>query len=220
MTSRGPSPAERARTALAGTSVASLITHGCPGARTLTVVSVQDGPRGNPVLWLDRDSPVVRLLGTRRVVSLRVPAPVPHRWLELTGPLESARIARPGRRAYRLSVLSARFVGATTVSVPVGDFADAEPDPLAGAAAAVLQHLGQAHADELLACLRSHGLRDVLAVVPDALDRYGISLVALCADGVRTLRLDFPNGPVDRLEDVAPGLRAPLTCRCSEDDRA
>jgi hypothetical protein len=45
-------------------------------------------------------------------------------------------------------------------------------------------------------------------------DRYGITMGALCRDGVRSLRLEFPGGPVDSLDEVSPGLRGPLTCRC------
>jgi hypothetical protein len=216
----GPSLAEQARTVLAGSSVATLVTRGCPGARALAPVRVEDGRDGNPSLWLEEDSPAVRQLGDRRVVSLLLPAPAPFRFLELTGLLRTSPVACPGHLAYRLSLLSVRFAGRTSASVRVADFVAARPDPLRDHAQAVLQHLERAHAGELLACLHAHGLHDAVAVVPRGLDRYGVSLSALCRDGVRSLRLEFPNGPVDRLEDVALGLRVQLTCRCRRDARS
>lgn len=40
------------------------------------------------------------------------------------------------------------------------------PDPLGGRAAALLNHLDEAHATELLACVRAQGHTYVEAVVP------------------------------------------------------
>ena len=113
-----------------------------------------------------------------------------------------------------ISGLSTRLVSTTSVTVPLGEFKAAEPDPLWRHAPEALRHLGEAHAPELLACVRAHGLPDAEAVVPRTLDRYGLELAAIGADGIRTVRLPFPGGPVRSLQEVTDGLRVLLTCRC------
>ena len=80
----------------------------------------------------------------------------------------------------------------------------------------MLHHLETAHSADLLACTRAQGHDDVHAAVPRAIDRYGVELAALRSDGVRLLRLDFPDGPVDRLDRLTTGLRYLLTCRCGD----
>ncbi len=100
------------------------------------------------------------------------------------------------------------------MTVPLNEFKAAEPDPLWRQAPQALEHLGEAHAPELLACVRAHGLPEAEAVVPRALDRYGLELAVICAAGIRTVRLPFPGGPVDSLQEVTEGLRVLLTCRC------
>jgi hypothetical protein len=213
---REPSPAELARTALADASAATLVTAGCPTPGTLTVVPIEDQPDGRPLVWLERSSPTVRLLVSCPVVTLSLPAPAPYRALDLVGPLTPCRSRTDGARSYRLSLLSARLVASCgqPVPIPVGEFEAAEPDPLRSCAAEALQHLEAWHAEELLACVRAHGGDDVLAVVPRVLDRYGIELAALGPDGVRRVRLEFPGGPVDHLDQVTTDLRILLTCRC------
>ena len=87
-------------------------------------------------------------------------------------------------------------------------------DPWAGMANDLLEHLREAHAAELLACIRAHGHAHAEVVVPRTLDRYGIELAAICPDGVHRVRLLFPDGPIDTLDKVGPGLLVPLTCHC------
>jgi hypothetical protein len=210
----GPTLAEQARTALAASTVATLLTRSCAHARTLTVVTVAADAEGRPLLWLEDDSPVVPLLAGGRAATIRVAGSPPYRSLEMTGPLEQLPSDRPGLRRYRMRLLAVGLVGATRRPIAVAEFASAEPDPLRDCSDAVLRHLEQAHGAELVACLHAQGLHDVSAVVPQSLDRYGITLAALCHDGVRSLRLQFPDGPVRSVRDIAVGLRAPLTCRC------
>jgi Protein of unknown function (DUF2470) len=105
-------------------------------------------------------------------------------------------------------------VSSTSVAVPLGEFKAADPDPLWRHAPQALSHLAEAHADELLACVRAHGLPETEAVVPRSLDRYGLELAAIGADGIRTVRLPFPGGPLRSLQEVTDGLRVLLTCRC------
>ncbi len=209
-----PSLAEQARTALAGAGVASLVTRVHRPAGALTIVAVTDQPDGCPIVWLEPRSPVVRGLARCSVATLFVSAPSPFRFLRLTGALGSCRSTRPTLRAYRMDVLSAHLVGAQELPLPLEEFLGAEPDPLRQQVDRILNHLEDTHADELLACVRAHGI-DAVAVVPRGLDRYGIELAAICPDGISSVRLTFPDAPVDDLASVSPGLRLPLTCRCN-----
>ncbi len=214
-----PSSTERARTSLALATAATLTTSGCPTSRTLTMVSIQDQPDGRPTVWLDRASPMVRILAACPVATLSVSGPSPFRALDLTGPLHPCRSDRTGRRAYRLSPLSAHLIGATRVPIPLGEFFAAAPDPLRREAGAVVGHLAAAHCRELLACVRAHVRCDVEAVVPQTLDRYGLELSGISAAGVCRLRLAFLSGPVESMDQAMTGLRMMLSCRCLGSDR-
>jgi hypothetical protein len=210
-----PTPCERARTALAQAKAATLVTRGCPPRpSTATIVSVDDQPDGRPQIHLETSSPTVRELTACPVATLSIAAPAPFRRLDLTGPMTPCRPARPGHRSYRLSPLSARLIGTTSRPLPLEEFHAARPDPLTGLATALLDHIAEAHAAELLACIRAHGHIEAEAVIPRALDRYGIETATLNPAGVQQVRLLFPDGPIDTLEQVPLGLVLPLTCRC------
>jgi len=213
---QGPSTAELARTALAQAKVATLISRGRgPSVDTLAVVNVKDSPDGRPLVQLERTSSMVRRLAACPVATISIAAPGPFIALQLTGPAMPCKGGKDGLRGFRLSLLSARLVTwRKAVTVPLGDFHAASPDPFWPHAVQVLDHLEQAHATELLACARAHGLPDAQAVVPRAIDRYGLELALVTGIGVATLRLPFPGGPVDSLAEVTCGVRALLTCRC------
>ena len=158
---------------------------------------------------------MVRRLTACPVATISVAAPGPFTALQLTGPAMPCKGIRDGLRGFRLSLLSARLVAwRNVVPVPLGAFHAASPDPLWPHAGQVLEHLGQAHTPELLACARAHGLPDAQAVEPRAIDRYGLELTLITGIGVTTLRLPFPGGPVESLAEVTCGVRALLTCRC------
>jgi hypothetical protein len=180
----------------------------------VTVVKVSDQPDGQPVVELEPESSMVRLLGWWPVVTVCVPGPAPYRALHLTGTARSHEPLDQRLRAYRLSLLSTRLVSRASVTVPLREFRTAEPDPLWRQAPAALQHLGEAHAPELLACIRAHGVPEAEAVVPRALDRYGLEVAVIRQDGIGSVRLPFPGGPVCSLQEVTDGLRVLLTCRC------
>lgn len=213
-----PTWAERARTALAAATVATLTTGRCPGPRTVTVASVVPQPDGHPLVRLETTSAISQALAACPVATLTVPGPDPCRALTLTGTVLPHR-SPAGHRLHRLSVLSVRLVGAAATTIPVRAFLAAEPDPLREHARATMRHLETAHPEDLLCCLRAHGQGDALAVVPRVLDRYGLEVAVLTGDGVRRTRLCFPGGPVSDLEQVAVGLRTLLTCRCTHEDR-
>ncbi len=46
------------------------------------------------------------------------------------------------------------------------------------------------------------------------LDRHGLTIQAVGPDGVTEVHLDFP-APITKLEDLPPGLRIALMCRCT-----
>ena len=210
-----PSLAQQARTALARAQVGSLIGRSAsPASRSVSLVKVTDQPDGQPVVELEPASSMVRLLSWWPVVTVSIPGPGPYKALHLTGTAKSSAALDERLRAYRLTLLSTRLVSTTSVTVPLGEFKAAEPDPLWQQAPQALEHLSDAHAPELLACVRAHGLPEAEAVVPRALDRYGLELAVICAAGIRTVRLPFPGGPVDSLQEVTEGLRVLLTCRC------
>jgi hypothetical protein len=210
-----PSLAQQARTALAQARVGSLIGRSTPSAaRSVTLVRVTDQLDGQPVVELEPESAMVRLLAGRPVVTVAVRGPGPYRALHLTGTAEARPPLDDRLRAYRVTLLSTRLVSTSSVSVPVCDFKAAEPDPLWRHAPEALEHLGQAHATELLACARAHGMPEAEAVVPTTLDRYGLALAVIGSEGIRSVRLPFPGGPVSSLQEVGEGLRVLLTCRC------
>ncbi len=63
------------------------------------------------------------------------PGPGPYKALHLTGTVRASDPLDESLRAYRLSLLSTRLVSSTSVTVPLGEFKAAEPDPLWGRSA-------------------------------------------------------------------------------------
>lgn len=189
----GPSPAERARTAVAGASVGTLVVRGKRRGRTMTSVTVECSGDGSPVVWLDSGSPVLRELAGCCAVALYLSGPTPYASLHLAGSLERHRERRSGRLAFRMRLRSVDLVGPGWVNVPLPEFRSATPDPLRDQAAELIAHLEEDHRDDLLAGVRSLG-HHVEAVVPRAIDRYGIEVAAICPHGVTSLRLRTTRG--------------------------
>lgn len=211
-----PSWGELARTALADARVATLVTGECADPSTPTIVRVDAGVEARPRFWLEPSSPTVARLSRWPVATLVVAASPPFRSLALTGAVRSPAHEGSSCPPFELVPTAARLLGARAASIDLEEFLHAEPDPLRGAAPAIVRHLEVAHAAELLACVRAHGHADAVAVVPHGLNRYGIDLTMLTPDGVQCVWLAFSGGPVDRLHDVGPGLRPLLMCRCRE----
>lgn len=213
-----PTPAERARTAVAHAPVATMITGRC-ASRSLTVVGLGGSDDGMPVVRLEPSSPVVRSVARCPVATLSFPGHGEHPAFGLTGTLERLR-DRAGHDAlrYRLVPLSARYYGSRSVSVPLSAYLAAEPDPLAPYAARTLTHLEHAHGDRMLRAVRARLRPHALAVVPRELDRYGLGLGVVVADGVETLRLPFVDGPVSSPVEAGHALRRLLSCGCRRAD--
>jgi hypothetical protein len=214
----GPSLAELARTTVAGAYVATVTYRGAGGETTETAV-IRGGLAGHPVILLAGGSAMTRLIRKWPAVTLSVPAPPPFRALALTG------IARPGSPpregpgfACRVLPTSLHFTGAGRVPVPLGQYLAAAPDPLWPAAARIIRHLERGHLADLLTCIRAHGMGQAEWVLPRRLDRFGLLLAVFTTDGIASVRLSFPDGPVTSFDQVPASLRAVLTCRCHEPD--
>jgi len=205
----GPSLAELARTAMARAAVAEI-----DAAR----VSVRAGRDGSPLLLPVTGTALERQLAARpEAVTVTVPAAGPYPVLRLTGSAQpTASNRRVGIAACLLDLRSVDLVGVAgdRVSVPLPEYRAAAPDPLWREAPGVLHHLEHGHMADLIACVRAHGLPQADWVITRGLDRYGLELLVLTADGVAAVRLGFPDGPVSSLQDVPASIRAALTCRC------
>lgn len=193
--------------------VATLVVPVRPGVYTQTMVTVEAQRTGRPRVWLEPSSPVQSMLADA-VATIVVPGPSPFRCLALEGRLEPRPQDQSGCRPYEMSLQGVRLLGSATREVAVSSFQAAEPDPLRRTAVAAMQHLESAHHDDLLACVRDHGHPDVVRVLPRSLDRYGMDLAALTGDGVTSIRLNYRQGRIDRLEDAEVDLRGFLACVC------
>jgi hypothetical protein len=96
---------------------------------------------------------------------------------------------------YRLAVRDLRYVGGYGRMSWVGaaDYAAAEPDPLADAAAGILAHMNDDHAEaQVLFCRHLAGRPDTTEASMSAVDRYGFELIATTPAGRAAVRLGFP----------------------------
>jgi putative heme iron utilization protein len=96
---------------------------------------------------------------------------------------------------YRLDVQSIRYVGGygRMSWVDAGAYAEAEPDPLAAAAAGIIEHMNEDHADaQVLFCRHLADRPDTTEAVMSSVDRYGFEMIAVSPAGRAALRLGFP----------------------------
>jgi putative heme iron utilization protein len=96
---------------------------------------------------------------------------------------------------YRLAVGSIRYVGGygRMSWVDAADYAAAEPDPLTGVAAGVIEHMNADHAEaQVLYCRHLAGRPDTTAATMSAVDRYGFEMIATGPSGRAAVRLGFP----------------------------
>jgi hypothetical protein len=213
----GPSLPELARTAVARAATAAVSYASLVGDPvTASEIPVRSGPAGSPVLLTATGSALARQLGTGpETVSVSVAAAAPFAGLRLTG---TAQPAAPNRKAgiiaYVVAVRSVEFCGTVSALVSLDQYQAATPDPLWREAPGILRHLEQGHMSDLIGCVRAHGMLQADWVIPRGLDRYGLELLVLTADGTAATRLSFPSGPVTSLRDVPASVRTVLTCRC------
>jgi putative heme iron utilization protein len=96
---------------------------------------------------------------------------------------------------YRLDVQSIRYVGGygRMSWVDAATYAEAEPDPLASAAAGILEHMNADHAEaQVLFCRHLLERPDTTEASMSAVDRYGFEMIAVGPAGRAAVRLGFP----------------------------
>jgi putative heme iron utilization protein len=94
----------------------------------------------------------------------------------------------------RLAVDHIRYVGGygRMSWVDAASYAAAEPDPLADAAAGIIEHMNADHAEaQVLFCHHFAGLADTTSASMSAVDRYGFDMVAVSAEHRTPVRLAF-----------------------------
>jgi putative heme iron utilization protein len=134
------------------------------------------------------------LLGRITAVGEQDRAAVRDRYLE-ANPTSAYYIEFGDFAFYRLDVDSIRYVGGygRMSWVDPGDYAVAEPDPLAAAAAGIIEHMNADHADaQVLFCRHLAGRPATTAASMSAVDRYGFEMIAIGPDGRGAVRLGFP----------------------------
>jgi putative heme iron utilization protein len=95
---------------------------------------------------------------------------------------------------YRLGVESIRYVGGygRMSWVDAAGYARAEADPLAGAAAGIIEHMNADHAEaQVLYCRFLLGRPTTTAATMSAVDRYGFDMIAVEPTGRTAVRLGF-----------------------------
>jgi len=215
----GPPLPELARTTMARAVSATVsATVSCAGTRELppATVPVRTDYTGRPVIVPNAESTLARHLAVCPVtVTVAVPAAAPFSALRLTG---VTLPAQPGgtSAAYPVNLRSVEFTGSFPAPVAVAHYEAATPDPFWREAPAVLRHLEHCHVEDLVRCVRAHGMLSAEFVIPRGLDRFGLELLVLTPDGLSNVRLAYPSGPVTRLQDVPVSIRAVLTCRCGD----
>lgn len=235
----GPTPAERARTALAHAAS--------------SVIEVGDVAVVPDVLAVDADGSLVILTGAEGALADRVagpavpavvraslvsPVPGPDRRLDevtvhgtavladdVRTALEVVLGASPDRPADAVlgpdaSVLLRMGVTAVVLDgepVDLEEYARAAADPLAAGSDAVVAHLVCAHPDQVVQLahlLDADLVRGAYAVAPDRVDRFGMTLRVDGPTGTRRARLDFPaalRGPAE-----LPAAMRELQCRAAQ----
>lgn len=227
------SPAEEARTLVAGTNIATLATltaDGDPWASFVTYGALDDG---SPVLCVSRLAEHGRNLAADGRASVAVVQPDPP-----ADPLASARVTLAGvaelpdgaraeaaREAHLTAVPAAhvyvdfsdfslwvlrvdrvRWVGGygRMDSADAAAYAAARPDPVAAAAPGAIAHLDADHADALLLMAqRLGGYPDAERATCAAADRYGLDLAVDTPRGHAVTRVAYAE-PLT----AAGGLRA------------
>jgi putative heme iron utilization protein len=136
----------------------------------------------------------VTLLGVLSPVAEVDRATARDRYLE-ANPMSAYYIDFRDFTFYRLDVQSIRYVGGygRMSWVDAAGYADAEPDPLAGAAAGIVAHMNADHAEaQVLFCRHLAGRPDTTEAVMSGVDRYGFDMVAVGPAGRAAVRLGFP----------------------------
>lgn len=101
---------------------------------------------------------------------------------------------------FRLDVAHVYFVGGFGVMgwVERGDYATAAADPLAGAAAGIMEHMNRDHAEALRDITRRFGGLDALDATIVSCDRLGFVVRVRTAEGMKGTPIAFPEAVTSR----------------------
>lgn len=140
-------------------------------------------------------------LATGRVTLMGTGARVPDSEVALVRASYLARHPRAGHWVdfedfafWRLELADVYFVGGFAAMdwVDARAYAAASPDPLADAAAGIVEHMNRDHADALLALARAFGGGDADEVWMVAVDRLGFKLRVKSGSRLHSTRIGFP----------------------------
>jgi heme iron utilization protein len=94
---------------------------------------------------------------------------------------------------YRMDVMDVYYVGGFGVMgwVPASDYDQARPDPLADAAAGIVEHMNTDHKDALILLARVFAGMESQEAAMTAVDRLGFHVRLKTQDGVRGTRIGF-----------------------------
>src|SRR5260370_21016648 len=94
---------------------------------------------------------------------------------------------------YRMDVLDVYYVGGFGVMgwVLASDYDHAQPDPLADAAAGIIEHMNTVHKDALILLARVFGGMESQEAAMTAVDRLGFHVRLTTADGMKGIRIGF-----------------------------
>jgi heme iron utilization protein len=94
---------------------------------------------------------------------------------------------------FRLELTDVYFIGGFGVMGWVGmsDYSSAEPDPLAGFAAEIIEHMNADHGEALLAITRHFGKLEAEDATLVSCDRLGFAVRARTPEGLKATRIQF-----------------------------
>jgi heme iron utilization protein len=95
---------------------------------------------------------------------------------------------------FRLEPVDVYYVGGFGVMgwVTAPDYASAPPDPLAGAAQGILDHMNADHGDALILLTRTHAKLAAESATMTSVDRLGFHVRAVTPAGIKGARIAFP----------------------------
>ena len=217
-----PTHAERARTLVAAGGISTLSTQSRkhPGYPFGSVMPYAAMPDGSPVFLISRMAVHTKnlqgsgratllilaggqddmlgagrlsLMGDVAIVKPDQAAPAREVYLE-AHPNAAQWIDFDDFHLYQMRIVDIYYVGGFGMMgwVSPAEYADAEPDPLASAADAVIEHMNSDHADAVVRLVREAADVECQQAVMTALDRYGFLARVVTESGYRGVRVDFP----------------------------
>ena len=108
---------------------------------------------------------------------------------------------------FRLNPVDLYYVGGFGVMgwVSAEEYHAASPDPLANAAAGILAHMNADHVPAMILLARSHNALEATDAAMTGVDRLGFTLRLKTAEGMKSIRINFP-GPVADAEQTRAAL--------------